>query len=405
MELDFIVNTDETNHEEILVKQIKNAKEVCIAVAFLKYSGLTEIGKTISSALKKGTRFTVIAGQNFALTEPKALKFFFDLFKNTDSEIRLANFDNSETFHPKLYLFKNGNQVSIITGSANLTNGGLVSNYETSMFCACNDTDDIWKKTKSYYDTELIENSEKLTLLSLSRYERYFTEFKPIIDKSRTKPKWFTKTEEFNYKLLLKHLNEYDKSRREIQFKNQITNYKNALKVLNKMLSNNSLTKSEFKPLLDELVGGNPDHKYWTSGGLHRGKNGRLGGKGVYDGWKDFIRLVKFVKENQNKSIAEIFDGGKIILSKINGAGINYFTEILMTIDPNRFANMNRNPLTVLRTDGGVKLKATTTSYNGEDYEYYCELVKEIVLKLELKNMIEVDAFFNNIYWKNKDKK
>jgi hypothetical protein len=63
---------------------------------------------------------------------------------------------------------------------------------------------------------------------------------------------------------------------------------------------------------------------------------------------------------------------------------------------------MNKNPITVLRREGGVNIKASSSSYSGSDYKEYCNLIKEISLKLELQNMLEADSFFNEIYWKIK---
>lgn len=62
--------------------------------------------------------------------------------------------------------------------------------------------------------------------------------------------------------------------------------------------------------------------------------------------------------------------------------------------------NMNRNPITVLKLEGGVNLKAHSSSFTSGDYAEYCELIKEISLKLGLRNMLEADTFFNEIYWK-----
>jgi HKD family nuclease len=405
-EIDLVVNSSETCHSNFLIENIEESDEILIAVAFLKVSGLNEIIDSLTKAVKNGVRIKIIAGQNFAQTEPKALRTLFELFKASNSEIRLAKFSNTETFHPKIFIFKNGDKALIMVGSANLTNGGLVNNYECSLLFKGDIKDELCIRTIKYFEDDLIEFSDKLDLVLLSRYERYFNELKPLRDKLKIKPKWLIKSEDFNYDRLLKHLNIYKKTNWEESFIKKSDSYKKAKKILNKLATSTTITKKEFIPILDELVGGSSEHSaYWTSGGLSRGKNGKNGGKGIYDCYKEFILLIKFVKENQNLSVPELFDKGKLLLVKINGAGVNYFTEILMTYNPDRFANMNKNPITVLRDEAGVNIKSSTSSYNGKDYEEYCNLVQEISSKLGLINMIEIDSYFNNVYWKTKKTK
>ena len=70
-----------------------------------------------------------------------------------------------------------------------------------------------------------------------------------------------------------------------------------------------------------------------------------------------------------------------------------------MTYQPDRFANLNLNPITVLKEEAGVFYKATSDSFNGDDYEEYCEVINEICQELGLKNMLEADSFINEVYW------
>lgn len=87
------------------------------------------------------------------------------------------------------------------------------------------------------------------------------------------------------------------------------------------------------------------------------------------------------------------------VVSNIKGAAANYVAEIMMTYNPIECANIDRNPITVLRNAGGVKLKAHSSSFNGNDYQEYCTIIKDISEMLTLKDMLEADTFFNDIYW------
>ena len=74
----------------------------------------------------------------------------------------------------------------------------------------------------------------------------------------------------------------------------------------------------------------------------------------------------------------------------------------MMTYAPEKLANINQNPITVLRREGGVDIKASSSSYNGKDYEEYNAIICEIAEKLGLKDMLEIDYFFNIVYRKIK---
>ena len=71
-----------------------------------------------------------------------------------------------------------------------------------------------------------------------------------------------------------------------------------------------------------------------------------------------------------------------------------------MTYAPNNLANINRNPITVLIKEAHVDLKDHSSKFSGTDYQQYNEIVKEIALKLGLKDMLQADSFFNRIYKK-----
>jgi HKD family nuclease len=405
MSVKLIINSHENSHSERISELIQTSNEVFISVAFLKDSGLNEILPFIKDGLTKGTVFKIIAGQHFALTEPKALWTLFKLFKATNSILHLAHLTPKETFHPKMFLFQTKKDVTIIVGSANLTSGGFVNNFECSLSYSGTIKDLVWQESKQFFDELFKGNSVKASRMEILRYEKFYFDQKSIRDRMKAAPKYTKSTLNFNYLKLKQHLNNYNKAEREQRFIDRMDSYAKAKQVLNKMLNSTNMSKSLFSDLLDELVGGSEKHiQYWHSGGLSRGKTGKNGNQGIYDRWKYFIKLVEFVKVNKDKSAAYVFEYGKKLLNNIPGAGVNYLTEIMMTYNPDNFANMNNNPLKVLRTEAACNIKASAPSYNGEEYEEYCELILEINSELGLRNMLEADSFFNDVYWPLKRK-
>jgi HKD family nuclease len=102
----FLSNTSEkNNHLTTLTENLKWSSEVYFAVAFIKVSGITSLLNAIRKFLSAGGKATIIAGQNFGLTEPRALHYLRELFESYPSSLLYlakANAANS-IFHPKLY--------------------------------------------------------------------------------------------------------------------------------------------------------------------------------------------------------------------------------------------------------------------------------------------------------------
>ena len=240
-------------------------------------------------------------------------------------------------FHPKLYLFKTKNNASIISGSANITQGGLVNNKETSLLINCSTDDKVWLDAIDYFENITNpENADEATLLVIKQYETYFEQQKQHNRKSKPIP-IKTKTQlTFNYTNLLKHFKQFNNSKRSQAYNEKLQNYKKAKKILNSIAENSHLTQKQFEPLLDQLVGSKDYKNLWHSGSLFRLR------RYVYPYYKEFRELVKFIRDNKTKSAEFVFNNAKTKVNLIKGAGINYITEIMMTYNHNDFANMNQ---------------------------------------------------------------
>lgn len=391
----FVTNRKKESHLTVVLDNLKLFEEVYIAVAFLKVSGLNLLIQTISEVVKANHKVIIIAGQNFALTEPEALHTLRKLFKTSQtSKLYLAKTNHSRVFHPKLYLFKNNKDCCVISGSANITSGGLLNNQESSLVLDCSDTETVWIEAKRYFESLLSnDNAEEATLLAIKKYETFYEEQKAHNKKSKPFPTKSKSQLAFDYDSLLNHFKKFDNKERQDEFQNKTRNYKKARKVLDEIADNPRLTQKQFEPLLDSLVGSKEDFNLWHSGSLFRLR------RKVYPYFKEFRELVKYIRENKDETPSIVFNNAKSKVKGIEGASVNYITEIMMTYNYQDFANMNKNPITVLRREGGVNIKASSESFTGLDYEEYCELVCEISEKLGLKNMLEADSFFNEIYW------
>jgi len=241
-------------------------------------------------------------------------------------------------------------------------------------------------------------NADEATLLVIKQYELFYKKQKRHNESSKSVPKTPHFNINFCYDKLLSHFNKYDDDQRESIYRDRCDNYKQAKHILDSIANSSDLNQKTFEILLDKLVGSKNAGHLWHSGSLFRKR------RSVYPYYKEFSELVKYIRHNKNEKVNKVFDNGKSQINKIKGAGVNYLTEIMMTYNYKDYANLNRNPITVLRKEGGVNFKANSSSFSGDDYMEYCELIKEISMKLGLRDMLEADIFFNEIYWEIKNR-
>jgi HKD family nuclease len=397
--IQIISNSNKTNHLDYILKYLAIADEVWIATAFLKNSGLALLLPAIRKHVLTKKPIQIIAGQNFGLTEPEALKTIHGLFnKQINACLYLNKADDKQSiFHPKLFVFRLGNKGIIITGSANITNGGLVSNEEVSTCIEVPISDPNWKQVLDYY-TKItsVNNADLVSLMIINRYEQFYAEQKKSRERQKASPDKKTSEYSFDFVKLRKRLREYRKESYSEYLKQRIREYKKAKTLLEEIANSDRLFQSRFEELIDALVGKKGSYGLWRSGSLNRLRHE------VYLCKKEFRKLVKFISDNQNLPATKVFNEAKRLVGFVHGARMNYVAEIMMTYQPERFANLNSNPISVLKEEAGVYFKSHSNSFSGEDYEAYCSVVMEICKELELKNMLEADSFFNEIYWKLK---
>jgi HKD family nuclease len=107
-----------------LASALVGADRFDAAVAYVKRTGVEIIE---AAGLPRATRF--VFGTGFALTDPSAV----DALQALGAEVRVvigSEEMSASAFHPKLYLVTRGEDLTVFSGSANLTAGGLQWNVE-----------------------------------------------------------------------------------------------------------------------------------------------------------------------------------------------------------------------------------------------------------------------------------
>ena len=187
--------THENTAGEEIAKTLTSGKysEFKAAVAYSRNSGISRIYNELTKFANSGGKTSVIAGIDQNNTSYQALvnlKTFAkdNLFIHYDK-----NFDI--TFHPKMYLFGNGEIEKVIIGSSNLTAGGLFLNYEANIGLTLDNSQsarNFQKQIVEYWDNLLNdENTRKCEFSLLEKMleggsvtdERKQKTFKEIIEK------------------------------------------------------------------------------------------------------------------------------------------------------------------------------------------------------------------------------
>lgn len=155
----------------IINQELQNAQSARIAIAFLKYSGIKVIEKSLNQCLKNNGSVEIIAGLDFKTTDPQSMHYLIQLQKSKPNLKFYCYGDkdankNNIVFHPKIYLFQGKRETTGIVGSTNLTRGGLMTNFEANV---------IFKESKPLYFSQLeaIYNSVKFTDSVFSPDEEY----------------------------------------------------------------------------------------------------------------------------------------------------------------------------------------------------------------------------------------
>lgn len=162
----------------IINQELQNANSARIAIAFLKYSGLKVIEQSLNHCLKNNGNVEIIAGLDFKTTDPQSMHYLINLQKQAQNLKFYCYGDKGDNktdvvFHPKIYLFERGRETAGIVGSANLTRGGLLTNFEVNIVIREN-------KPVYFLQLEAIYNSVKFTDSIFSPDEEYLAGYSDV---------------------------------------------------------------------------------------------------------------------------------------------------------------------------------------------------------------------------------
>ncbi len=124
LRVDYIDNF-ETKALDVIRDLCVDADRVDIAVAFLSYRDWIELKPSLTGAASRGGRLRVIVRRDVRQSSAEAIE---ELFRLPNAKIAFGLEDIA--FHPKDYLFHEGERLTVLTSSANTTYADLTHNAE-----------------------------------------------------------------------------------------------------------------------------------------------------------------------------------------------------------------------------------------------------------------------------------
>ena len=395
-----IITNHKGSHKEKLNKLFRESDEVIFAVGFLKNSGLNNFKEHLKDfCSEKKNKSTFYIGTGLGETDPKTLEGLYAIIKSKSNHQLILCTPDAGIFHPKIYVFCKGRKATIIIGSANLTEAGWMVNDEVSMVRETTVNSPEYLQLKEYfgwlskqYYTDDISGLIAKYKLQLEEFNNlYFT--KPAFRFKRKK----TTIAGIDMPRIKRYYEVYKNSDAFIEPTYREDEYRKAKNNLEILASDKQLNASQFHNLFGPLVGHAGYTKLWHSGSIHRTTHKTL------EYADAFRNLVREIKNNSAKPIEIAFSKSMFFLNakrkakEISGIGENIVAEIMMSYNYKKFANLNDNPIAVLALLG--KILKSPASFKADDYEEYIILLTKIREELNMQSFLEIDSFFNYIYW------
>ena len=149
--------------------ELSKCDEFLFSVAFITESGVAVLINKLKELENKNVKGTIIASQYQNFTEPKALR---RLLKFNNLTLRIVTEDKYR-MHSKGYIFRTGDEYSVIVGSSNLTQNALCENKEWNLkLYGSKDGNLIKELVDEFYRMKNI--STEITEAWLAEYEKLY---------------------------------------------------------------------------------------------------------------------------------------------------------------------------------------------------------------------------------------
>lgn len=393
-------NDERRSHRQFVRGWLSGSTDGFIAVAFLKQAGWRLIAEEVVTFLQRGGSLRMLVGTDFFLTDPESLRELLRLSTEHPSfEWRLMKAAQA-TFHPKYYRFRDPKNLWVMTGSANLTAGGLERNIETSVViedgadgrlaaeCQQNEAA-LWAHPRGQIPTE--------ELIGIYAAE-YQVASKRMKAAQTGLAKELAESPKLEGEKLQEELQAYADNEEEVgDLAMRRENYATARNlILGSLLGGDPVTSEVFKNVYRHLVGERGLGKLWHSGSVYRSKTKVIGQ------WSQVMEMIREIAADLTRSPETMYELGLRWMDRIDGIGPNIFTEFCHTLAPERYAPLNDNPVTSLRW---LKRDAfpQPSAFKPDDYGRFCRALGLLRERCGFADLGETDHFLNFVYWRHRE--
>lgn len=392
-------NGDDEGHIDQVLGHLERATHfICIA-AFAKFSGWKLIRDTLAERASNGLKATFVIGLDFYQSEPKVLRAIRLLQSKAaasggEIKLYLGGGPKRDILHPKVYWFKGPGGQNLIVGSANMTSGGLSTNYELSaQLSGSAAKHQAWLErwiAKRIKAKDIVEATEGL----IKRYEKRRNIYQAAMKNAERQAARSMKADAGNTITLEALLVEMRADEGRDGFDQSMAqrrqNLPQAREQLALLARSPDLKRSAFLAGYETLIG------FWHSGGIDRGKTT------VSNRPARFQAALRALAAEPSDDPAVLFDLLQEHFDQVPRAGTNVLTEILHTRDPARFPVMNQNSVAGmgLANITGYPRAPNKTSVDGARYARFAADAERLRQSLGLADLSELDALFNFAYWK-----
>lgn len=386
-----LIHNSHQNHSSIIQSLFDQSIRLEMMVAFAKKSGLSALEKPLVNALKGGLSARFAIGLDFFHTEPHVIHKLFDLTKKYDAQLYLSNC--AHTFHPKVYAFQHADKSTVIIGSANLTQGGLYNNIESSVLIEDNSMD-MFNSIVASFD-RLIENSDLLpaTKALIDEYKKKYNIYNVTHRAANKHAEKALKGTDVNCKVLSDILSEMKDDKTDKGFEKQVASrlakIRQAKQIIYDWPKKAAGIDFDFLTEFQSLI------NLFNSSGLHRGKTR------IVQHQEKFLNALADINNIKNLAINEPYAVLNKHFKNIPNAGTNLLTEILHALDNEKYVVMNQNTASGLAMAGINIPNLNKRNVSASIYANYCHSANTVREKLGLKNLTELDALLNYAYHQN----
>ncbi|MCC3357738.1 DEAD/DEAH box helicase family protein [Bacillus sp. REN16] len=160
---------------EHLLVQIEKSSSIFILTSFVMKSGVEVLNESLRRAAERGADIKICTGDYLFVTQPDALKNLIGIHKNI--EVRLWR-SNGTSFHPKSYIFQNGNEGVLVVGSSNLSRSALTSGIEWNLAVDSSNKNHTFLKAIDQFSYHFLHENTvsvnpEIVKLYQNEYEKY----------------------------------------------------------------------------------------------------------------------------------------------------------------------------------------------------------------------------------------